>query len=56
MDCQEEADVEQQKNCEDGFEVHKEEECCVQRISLHRIRIVGSTAFIECSYATKRRD
>jgi hypothetical protein len=23
---------------------------------LHRIRIMGSTAFIECSYATKRRD
>jgi hypothetical protein len=49
VDCQEEgADVEQEKNREDGLEVHREEGA--QQTSLHSIGIVGSTACIECSY------
>ena len=40
MDCQEGADVEQEKNREDGLEVHREEECCAQQTGLHRIGIV----------------
>lgn len=51
MDCQEEgADVEQEKNREDGLEVHREEDCGAQQTSLNSIGIVGSTACIECSY------
>ena len=32
--------MEQEKNREDGLEVHREEECCAQQTGLHRIGIV----------------